>query len=487
MFTIFNLFAVLLLVLANGFFVASEFSLVGVRRSRIVVLAETGDRRAIRLLNLVDNLNAYISATQLGITLSSLALGWIGEPAVARLLEAPLAGRVSDTLLHTISFAVAFTIITFLHIVLGELAPKTVALERAEKTALAIALPMQLFYKTFSYPIRVLDWAGTRTVRLFGLQASSEHGASYTQEELRQLIDASHRSGHIEPEEQQLINRVLDFTDAEVREAMIPRTEVVALSVTATLEETEHTFIESGFSRLPVYRERLDEIVGVLFMKELLPFIRSNNQKHNGVAAPIDAAPTPKQSIEEHIAEEHHDAKQFSVEALLHPPMFIPATARLGRVLTEMQAAQTHLAFVIDEHGGIEGILTLEDLLEEIVGEINDEYDEEVRQQVTREADGSYILAGMLAVRDANRHLNLSLPEDSDYTTIAGFLLAQAGNMLTASEVVEYDGARFTVEHVEGRRITSVRFTPPADSDDTMRLANDTARPDEQKAKEARG
>lgn len=494
MFTILNLLAVLLLVLANGFFVASEFSLVGVRRSRISVLAEAGDRRAIRLLNLVDNLNAYISATQLGITLSSLALGWIGEPAIARLLEAPLAGRVSETLLHTISFAVAFTIITFLHIVLGELAPKTVALEKAESTALAIALPMQLFYKAFAYPIRVLDWAGTTTVRFFGLHPSSEHGASYTEEELRQLVDASHRSGHIEPEEQQLINRVLDFTDAEVREAMIPRTEVVALSVTATLEETEHAFIESGFSRLPVYRERFDEIVGVLFMKELLPFIRSNNQAHNqannqhhnGDDAPIDVAPTHKQSIEEHIAAQH-DVKQFSVEALLHPPMFIPATAHLGRVLTEMQAAQTHLAFVIDEHGGIEGILTLEDLLEEIVGEINDEYDEEVRQQVTREADGSYMLAGMLAVRDANRHLDLNLPEDSDYTTIAGFLLAQAGNMLTASEVVEYDGSKFIVEHVEGRRITRVRFTPPADSDDTTRLANDAARLDEQQAKEARG
>lgn len=498
MFTILNLLAVLLLVLANGFFVASEFSLVGVRRSRISVLAEAGDRRAMRLLGLVDNLNAYISATQLGITLSSLALGWIGEPAVARLLEAPLAGRVSETLLHTISFAVAFTIITFLHIVLGELAPKTVALEKAESTALAIALPMQIFYKTFSYPIRVLDWAGTTTVRFFGLHPSSEHGASYTQEELRQVIDASHRSGHIEPEEQQLINRVLDFTNAEVREAMIPRTEVVALSVTATLEETEQAFIESGFSRLPVYRERLDEIVGVLFMKELLPFIRSNNQannqannqtnnqNHNGGDAPIDVLPTHKQSIEEHITE-HHDAKQFSVEALLHPPMFIPATARLGRVLTDMQAAQTHLAFVIDEHGGIEGILTLEDLLEEIVGEINDEYDEEVRQQITPEADGSYILDGMLAVRDANRHLDISLPEDSDYTTLAGFLLAQAGNILAASEVVEYDGAKFIVEHVEGRRITRVRFTPPADSDDTTRLANDAARHEEQQAKEARG
>src|ERR671913_1238762 len=164
-----NLFLVLLLVLANGFFVASEFALVGVRRSRIETLARAGDKRAKRLLGLVDNLNAYISATQLGITLASLALGWIGEPAIAHLLEVPLKGLVSETILHTISFTIAFSIITFLHIVLGELAPKTLALERAERTALAIALPMQVFYKIFRWPIQLLDWAGTRTVRLFGL------------------------------------------------------------------------------------------------------------------------------------------------------------------------------------------------------------------------------------------------------------------------------------------------------------------------------
>src|ERR671916_1660199 len=201
MLTVFNILLVFFLVFANGFFVASEFALVGVRRSRIATLANTGDKRAKRLLGLVDNLNAYISATQLGITLASLALGWLGEPAIARLLEAPLKGRVSETVMHTIAFAIAFGIITFLHIVLGELAPKTIALERAEKTALAIALPMQIFYKVFYYPIRLLDWAGTRTVRLFGLHPSGEHASVYTEEELRQIIEVSRRSGHVGDEE----------------------------------------------------------------------------------------------------------------------------------------------------------------------------------------------------------------------------------------------------------------------------------------------
>ncbi|MBA3767869.1 MAG: DUF21 domain-containing protein, partial [Acidobacteria bacterium] len=181
MLTAFNIFIVFFLVFANGFFVASEFALVGVRRSRIATLADTGDHRAKRLLGLIDNLNAYISATQLGITLASLALGWLGEPAIAHLLEIPLQGLVSETVLHTISFTIAFSIITFLHIVLGELAPKTLALERAEKTALAIAWPMQAFYKLFSWPIRLLDWAGTRTVRLFGLHPSGSHASIYTE------------------------------------------------------------------------------------------------------------------------------------------------------------------------------------------------------------------------------------------------------------------------------------------------------------------
>ncbi|MBA3715784.1 MAG: HlyC/CorC family transporter, partial [Pyrinomonadaceae bacterium] len=349
--TVFNISLVVFLVLANGFFVASEFALVGVRRSRIATLAENGDKRAQRLLGLVDNLNGYISATQLGITLSSLALGWIGEPAIAHLLEMPLEGLVSETVLHTISFTIAFSIITFLHIVLGELAPKTIALERAEQTALAIAWTMQAFYKVFYYPIRLLDWAGTRTVRLLGLHASGEHASVYTAEELRGLVNASHKSGHLEEDDRKLINRVFDFADAEVSEAMIPRTNVDAIAQTATLEDVKRAFRKWGYSRLPVYRERLDNIAGVLFRKDFEPYL------------------------------DPQLASEFDLETLLRPPMFIPATARLGDTLKAMQAARTHLVFVIDEHGGLEGIVTLEDLLEEIVGEINDEYDEEVRSQ----------------------------------------------------------------------------------------------------------
>jgi CBS domain containing-hemolysin-like protein len=424
-----NFLALVLLVLANGFFVAAEFSLVSVRRARVETLATSGNPRARRVLKLVDNINAYISATQLGITLASLALGAISEPVVARLLARWLV-NFSVTVQHVISFAIMLVTITFFHIVFGELVPKRLALERAEAVALAIGWPLDFFYKIFYWPSRGLFWVGTQIVHMLGLRGEGRHGAIYTEEELRQLIDQSRKGGHLEESEQLLLNRIFDFADAEVREAMVPRTAVVALPFTATLDEAERAFCDLGYSRLPVYREHMDNIVGVLFMKDLMPCLR------------------------------RIDAQEFDMERLLHPPLFVPATARLGAVLAQMQAARQHLAFVVDEHGGIEGIVTLEDLLEEIVGEINDEYDEEVRAQIILDGD-TYLLDGMLAVRDANRQFkNLHLPEDGGYTTLAGFLLARAGRILQQGETVEYEGARFTIERVDRHRIRRIRFKP---------------------------
>jgi CBS domain containing-hemolysin-like protein len=442
MLTVLYLLTVLLLVLSNGFFVAAEFALVGVRRSRVETLAEGGDRRAARLLGLLDNLNAYISATQLGITMASLALGWVGEPVFAHLLEGPLAGRVSEAALHTISFAVAFTIITFLHIVLGELAPKTLALELTERVALAVSWPLLAFYKLFSWPIRLLDWAGTRTVRLFGLHPSGDHASVYTEEELRRLVDVSRRSGHLEEEEQQLIHGVFEFADAEVREAMVPRTSVVALAASAALADARAAFREHGYTRLPVYRERLDEVVGVLYRRVLEDFLDGTRP-----------------------------ASEFDAARLAHPPLYMPSTAKLGAALKQMRDAKTHLACVVDEHGGLEGIVTLEDLLEEIVGEIDDEYDDESKSQIVAQPDGTYLLDGMLAVRDANRRFNLKLPEEGHYTTIAGYLLARAGRLLKPGDTVEHEGALFSVERVERRRLRWVRLTPVAPHDGVKQSA----------------
>lgn len=420
---------VLILVLANGFFVASEFALVTVRRSRIAVLAEDGNRRAQLLLEQIDNLNAYISATQLGITMASLALGWVGEPAFADLLEAPLRGHVSDALRHTIAFALAFTIITFLHIVMGELAPKTLALERPERIALAISWPMHFFHKLFRWPIRLLDWAGTRTVRMFGLRPSSDHVSVYTSDELRHLIDTSLLSGSLEADEQKLLQGVFEFSDAEVREVMVPRSSVNALPVTATFEETKKAFRTLGYSRMPVYRDHLDSIVGVLYRRDLEPYLEQPN------------------------------VEAFDLASLVHPPRFIPSTAQLSSALRQMQASRTHLAVVVDEYGGIEGIVTLEDLLEEIVGEIVDEFDEEALAQIM-EDNGSYVLDGILSVRDLNNRLNLQIPEESSYTTVAGFMLSQSGHIMTVGESVQYEEGMFTVMSLDRRRIHRIRFTP---------------------------
>ena len=425
MITVSYVLLVWILVLANGFFVAAEFALVGVRRSRVETLAATGDLRARRLLGLLANLNAYISATQLGITMASLALGWVGEPVFAHLLEAPLQGVVSEVTLHTLSFAIAFSIITFLHIVLGELAPKTLALERAESVALLISWPLQAFYNVFRWPIRLLDWSGTRVVRLFGLRPSNEHGSVYTESELRRLVDISRQSGHLDVNEQQLIHRVFDFADAAVKEAMVPRPQVTALPDNASLEEVRNTFLTTGYSRLPIYGKTLDDIAGVLFRKD------------------VDMGRVSDGS--------------FDLKALARPPVFIPASSSLGDALKRMQSSRVHFVFVVDEHGGTEGILTLEDLLEEIVGEIHDEYDEEVREQIRRDGE-SYILDGMLAVRDANKHFGLALAEDGRYTTIAGYLLSRAGRLLRPGDRVEDDAGVFSVERVENRRISRIRF-----------------------------
>jgi CBS domain containing-hemolysin-like protein len=420
-----KLVAVLLLVAANGLFVAAEFALVAVRSSRIETLLASGSKAAQRLMQLLQNLNAYLSACQLGITLASLALGWIGEPAIARLLEGPLSG-LSDTLRHGISFAVAFTIITSLHIVLGEQAPKLMGLAMAERVALAIALPLQLFYRIFSLPIRALDWASVRTVQLVGIKATAEHKSTYTEDELRRLVDISRESGHLRAEERRLIHRVFEFSDTVVREAMVPRTEMAAIPYTSNLEQITKAFEQHRYSRLPVYKETLDDVCGFIHSKDVMPYLLH--------------------------------PETFKIEDVLQPPLYVVDTARLEHVLRQMQKAKMHFGFVVDEHGGLEGIITLEDLLEEIVGEISDEHDEEVNEQITQIDENTYVLAGGLAVRDLNRRLKLNVPESEAYTTVGGFLMTQAGHVLKPGEVVEYDSLIFKVERVEKRRVMRVRL-----------------------------
>jgi CBS domain containing-hemolysin-like protein len=415
-------------VAANGFFVATEFALVGVRSSRIETLVASGSRSAKRLMGLLQNLNAYLSACQFGITLASLALGWVGEPALARLLESPLA-RVPESWRHLVAFAIAFSIITALHIVLGEQAPKLMGLAVAEKVALAVALPLHIFYRVFSLPIRALDWASVRTVQLIGIKATAEHASTYTEEELRRLVDISRESGHLRAEERRLIHKVFEFSDTLVREAMVPRTEMAAIPHTCDLKEITKAFDQHRYSRLPVYRETFDDVCGFIHSKDVMPYLLR--------------------------------PQEFKIEDVLQPPLWVVDTARLEHVLRQMQKAKMHFGFVVDEHGGLEGIITLEDLLEEIVGEISDEHDEEVNEQITEVDQTTYMLDGGLAVRDLNRRLKLSVPESEAYTTVGGFLMTEAGHVLKPGEVVQYDGLVFKVERVEKRRVRRIRLEIP--------------------------
>ncbi len=426
---------VVLLVLGNGFFVATEFALVAVRKSRIEAAAAEGSLAAQKLLEMLNNLNGYISATQLGITLFSLALGWFGEPAVAALLEprflwlAEVTGLsifASSTVLQGISFVISFSLITFFLIVFGELAPKTIALEMTERIAYLTAPILRIFYKIFFYPIRILEWSGARTVKLLGFKANQEAISSYTEEEIRGLIKLSQESGHLNEEEQRLINKVFEFSETTVKEAMIPRTEIIAVAEKSTLTEIAKTLAESGFSRLPVYRESLDDIAGVLHSKDLVAYVNR--------------------------------PKSFKIEDILIRPNYVVDTARLEDVLRQMQTEKFHFGFVVDEHGGIEGIITLEDLLEEIVGDISDEHDEEVNEQINRQPDGSFVLDGGLAVRDLNRRMELNVPVSEGYTTIAGFLMSEAGQILAEGQTVPFNGHIFRVEKVEKHRVIKVRM-----------------------------
>jgi CBS domain containing-hemolysin-like protein len=408
--------------------VAAEFSLVGVRRSRVLALVEEGDRRAVTLLRVITSLDSYISATQLGITLASLALGWVGESTLAHLFTPLFARIVPDgyavTAAHTAAVVLAFAIITFLHIVLGELAPKTLALERTERTALVVAWPMELFYKAFKAPIWVLNYSGSFVLRVCGMQSQAEHANTYTKEELRQLVEMSHKGGHLQNEEMVMVNNIIEFSEVEVREAMVPRTEIVAINDLTSLDEIYKVFTENKISRLPVYHESLDNIIGVLFLKDVVPYF---------------SAP-----------------QGFSIPKVINRPIFVPETMPLQAALHQMKRSRMHIAIVVDEHGGTTGLVTLENLLEQIVGQIEDEFDVEGHDIISEK--GRHLIKGTATIKTINRKLKLKLPEDESYTTLAGFMMDRAGKVLTVGQKVEYENLVFTVTQSERFRILEVEM-----------------------------
>lgn len=420
---------VFLLVLANGYFVAAEFAIVSVRHSRIAGLVGEGNKRARVVMRLMENLTAFISAVQVGVTVASLLLGAVGEETFAHILE-PLFGRLPAPLsliaTHGIASTVAIIIVTYLHLLLGEYVPKAIALERSERVALSVARPMEIFYRVFKAPIWLVNHSGNMVLRWMGLHASDAHGAAYSEEELRHLIDLSQKSGHVIEDERRLIDNVFEFTEASVESVMTPRTEIDALDADLSPEEMLDVFETMGYSRMPVYRGSLDSTLGILLHKDLSRLVRGGGAT--------------------------------GVDEIIRPAVFLPTSVRLHDALRQLRRSSAHMALVVDEHGGVEGLVTLEDLLEEIVGDISDEHDEVAAQNIKKLTDDVFKVNGKLTIRDANRRLSLGLPESDSYHTVAGFMMARAGKLLSHGDSIDYNGLRLTVETTNRNRIVEAKI-----------------------------
>ena len=296
----------------------------------------------------------------------------------------------------------------------------------SERLALAVAFPIHIFYRVFKAPISLLDRSASMIVRWMGLQMSSEQTAVYTEEELRHLVGLSHKSGHLIEDERQLINNVFDFTEATVESVMVPRTEIEAIDAELSPPEMLDVFEESGYSRIPVYRDSLDDIIGIVLLKDLSRVVRRGGAE--------------------------------TLEQFIRPAVFIPTAVKLNEALRTLRRSNEHMALVVDEHGGVEGLVTLEDLLEELVGDIRDEHDEAGTGQIVEQPDGTYNVRGNLSIRDVNKLLALNLPESDNYHTIAGFMMERAGRLLKRGESVEYNGLRLTVQSTARNRIVETKI-----------------------------
>jgi CBS domain containing-hemolysin-like protein len=426
---LFELLAVAVLVLLNGFFVAAEYGLVTARRTRILELEHEGNKRAKRVLQITSDPPRFIAAMQLGVTLTSLAIGALGEQALAHLLDPVMA-----TLLAVI---LAFLLITFLHVVIGELVPKGIALAHSDSTALAVSGPVRGFFSLFGPLIWVLQRSTEFVLRLLGLEPPGAEGEVHSEAELKMLVSASSERGELEEEESEMLYKVFDFADKEVADVMVPRPQVVALSVDLPAQDCLAAVIDSPYTRYPVYRGSIEDIVGILHVRDLFSALNDP-----GLA-------------------------QVNVEELLRPAHMVPETKDLAALLTEFRRTGQHMAIVVDEYGGLEGIVTLEDLLEEIVGEIEDEFDLP-DESVERIDEETIHVHGTFPIDDFNEQFHTDLPVE-DYHTIAGFVFGQLGHQPEPGDAVEHEQLRFEVLEIEGSRIDklAVRFVPaepePAD------------------------
>jgi CBS domain containing-hemolysin-like protein len=468
--TAFGLIAIVVLVLLNGFFVATEFALVSVRRTRIQQLSTEGNRSATRVLDRIDHLDTYIAATQLGITMASLALGWIGEPALAHVLH-PLIERlpfeVSSAVMHTISFVVAFSIVTTLHIVLGELAPKSLALQRPEETSLLVSEPIHWFLLIFRPVIHALNWVGNQTVRLLGFEPAQGHELVQSAEELMIALDASHEAGLVTQAAHDIVDRAFSFNDLQARHVMVPRTEVTAVAIDTSLDDVMKLAGETSFTRLPVYEGDNDHIIGIVKIKRMLPlFLERSEQRGrfptgaNGLAASNGQATVPTA------------VERFNLRDAMMEPMLVPETLAVTEVLTRMQESHVQMAVVIDEYGGTAGIVTLQDIVNRLLGRMLEE-DDEGDEPEGLHADGTIHLDGLTSVTELLDDYGIDLDDgEIDVETLGGYVFFKLGRAAQIGDEVDAaSGERIVVEEMDGLRVSRVqvfgraRVDEPADTE----------------------
>ena len=420
---LFQLLLVIFLIAMNGFFVAAEFACVKIRPSRLETLIQEGSRQAKYAKKLTDHLDASLSVTQLGITLASLGLGWVGEPAVATLIL-PITHTIGldDVIGHTISLALAFSIITGLHIVLGELTPKTMAIQNVEKIMLSVALPMLIFHRVMYPFVWLLNHVANWVAHRMGFHTASEGDDAHTEEEIRLLMEESHRQGLIDDTEVDFVDNVFDFTDLNVREIMTPRTDMVCLYLEDTMDENLHTILEEQLTRYPICHEDKDHIVGFLHVKDLMR-VMAEGRKPN-------------------------------LRRLARKALIVPESMDVSVLLKTMQKQRSQMAIVVDEYGGTAGMVTIEDIVEEIVGDIQDEFDEE-RPTAERRGKRIFSVDAKMLLEELEDILEIDI-EDEDVDTVGGWLYDQIGQTPRVGQMAAAGGNLFYVEEVDGVRITRV-------------------------------
>jgi putative hemolysin len=432
----YRLLLVALIIAVNGFFAAAEVSLLSTRRSRLRQRAENGNVGAQAAMSLLENPGRLLSVTQVGVTLASLGLGWAGEETIFNILYdwlSPLITPATTTILHGFAFASSFIVMSFAHVVVGEVVPKNLAIEKADRLAVIVAPALLVFYRVSEPFVAIIEKSSTSLSRLIGL-SGKEHGGGHSAEELRYIIRSSGSEGHLHSFEQEVLQRVLDLSEYSAREIMVPRTSIVSVSIDATLDQVLRLFLDHQYSRMPVYEKHPENLIGVVHFKDLIRVWE-----------------------ERRMSQEHkRPVRPFRLRRILRKPLVVPETKPLNQLIDDFRNSRSHMASVVDEFGTISGLVTMEDVLEQVFGEIEDEHDE-LRAKPPAEAD-VLELDGATSIRDLQTQYGIELPADAGFETLAGFLLFQIGEIPKVGDVIEVPGRRFTIIEMDRNRIACVRI-----------------------------